>query len=429
MRVELGIERLSKGGEGVASHQGRTVFVRGALPGERVAVEIKEDRKVLRGELLEVLTPSPARRAPACSLAEVCGGCDWLHVDEAAQRDAKVEIVLSALEHLGGIERTSLEVLETAVSPASLGYRRRAVLHASRRGLGFFGKSSHTHVAVDRCPALVPALQGLPGELSKRLGPHAGDVESAQLLSEGDQISVALLLKARVKPKLAEWALATCRDLSWAGVVLVPKEGAPQLIGRPVLRALSPLTPEVPLYLRPDAFAQANAALNVALVAAAAQELGATESDRVLELYAGNGNFTFALAGTAGSVLAVESSPVSVALAQRGAHEAGVANCRFVQGDVPKVVRGLISEQQRFDLLLADPPRTGASGIGRWARELGVRRVVYVACDPAALARDAAELKSSGLFPKRLRVLDMFPQTRHVEAVLTAERSSGARSA
>jgi 23S rRNA (uracil1939-C5)-methyltransferase len=212
------------------------------------------------------------------------------------------------------------------------------------------------------------------------------------------------------------------RALRLEGAVLVPKEGSPRVLGKPALRSLSPLRPEVPMYLRPDSFAQAHAEANVGLVTAALFELGPRETDSVLELYSGNGNFTFPLAATASSVLGVESSPVGVELAQRSAREGGVANVRFIQGDARKVCEGLLREGQRFDLCLADPPRAGAPGFARQVSALGVKRVVYVACDPASLARDAAGLVEEGYKPLALQVVDMFPQTHHVEAVMSFER-------
>jgi 23S rRNA (uracil1939-C5)-methyltransferase len=253
--------------------------------------------------------------------------------------------------------------------------------------------------------------------------------------------------------------------------VLTPKEGSAVSFGHPVLKTTAPLRPEVPLYFRPDGFAQANEAANAELVraamvltagidgrsderrpagvisapignggAAAVDGTGTAASapvggdrassqdeaaltGRVLELYSGNGNFTFALAARAREVLAVESGAVSVELARRSAREATLSNVRFIQGDTRKVVDGLVKEGQRFEVLFLDPPRTGAKGCDQWARALEVSRVVYVACDPAALARDAKALKAAGFRPEALRIVDMFPQTRHVEAVLSFSRS------
>lgn len=422
MSEPLTILRLSQLGEGVAERDGRSIFVPGGLPGDRVLAEVREDGRVLRAELLELVHPSPKRRASPCGESPCCGGFDWLTLEDGAQREAKREIVLGALEHLGQIPRESLEV-QPLLAGRPLGYRRRAVLHFTRDGLGLFERGSHQRVTVGRCPMLTEPLQDLPGRLAPWLKPLAKDGESVHLLAEGTQVALAVIFKGQVSARHVEAVEAAVSRLKLKGAVLVPKEGSPTLVGKPALRALLPLTPEVPLYLRPDAFAQANAELNVGLVSAALVQLGPTPRDRVLELYSGNGNFTFAVAGLAREVVAVEGAPVSMELARRSAREADVQNVRWIQDDAAKSVKRLMAECERFDLLLADPPRTGAPGIGRWARELGVRRVVYVACDPGSLARDGRELVREGFTPTVLQIADMFPQTRHVESVLSFERA------
>ena len=421
--IELTIERLGQLGEGVASHEGRTVFVPGAFPGDRVRVRLEEEGRVLRGHLLgDVLVPSPDRRASACPLSARCGGCDWLELAEPAQRAAKEEIVLSALEHLGHLKRDAFEVLPLLVAPRDFGYRRRAVLHFLKDELVYFGRRSHDRVPVDVCPALVPVLSALPGKLGPLLKPLARDAEEVHLLAEGGKAAFAVLLKGQVTARHAEAGEAAVRALRLEGAILVPKEGSPRVIGKPVLRSLSPLRPEVLSFLRPDAFSQAHAEANVGLVASAVTALAARETDAVLELYSGNGNFTFPIAGTAASVLGVEYSSVSVDLAERAAREGRVANVRFIQGDARKACENLLREGRRFDVALVDPPRTGAPGLARWLQPLGVKRVVYVACDPGALARDADGLVKAGYVPRTLQVVDMFPQTHHVESVMSFER-------
>ncbi len=420
--IELTIERLGQLGEGVGSYEGRTVFVPGAFPGERVRVRLEQEGKVVRGHLLgDVLAASPDRRPSPCGLSARCGGCDWLELAEPAQRAAKQEIVLSALEHLGRLKRDSFAVRPLLVAPRDFGYRRRAVLHFLKEDLAYFGRRSHDRVPVSECAALVPVLAGLPGKLGPLLKPVSRDAEELHLLAEGPKASFAVLLKGQATPRHVEACETAVRTLRLEGAVLVPKEGSPRIIGKPALRSVLPLRPEVPLYLRPDAFAQAHAEANVGLVTSAVYELAPRETDSVLELYSGNGNFTFPLAASAASVLGVESSPASVELAQRSTREGGVSNVRFVQGDARKVCEGLIREGKRFDLALADPPRTGAPGLARWLKALGVRRVVYVACDPGSLARDAAGLVEAGYKPLALQVVDMFPQTHHVESVMSFE--------
>jgi 23S rRNA (uracil1939-C5)-methyltransferase len=363
--IELLIERLAKSGDGVAHHEGRSVFVPGALPGERVVAEVEDHR----ARLISVLAPSPHRRPPPCPHAEECGGCSWLHLDEVAQREAKEEIVRSTLEHIG---RLTVPMLPTQLGARQLGYRRRATLHPVHGGLGFNGRRSHQRVRVDDCPALVPELQ--------KLRPLVG-ADEVQLVSHG---GVGVALKGKVAEAKAEALLRQ-------GVDCVVLNG--KVFGRPAPRA--------------DAFLQANEEVNALMVGAVA----AAVSGKVLELYAGAGNLTAAL--KAESVVAVESAP---------SEKPRLPNVRWIQGDAEKVVKGLVAEKAAFDCLLLDPPRTGAPGVGRWAKAFGVTRVVYVACDPAALARDASDLNANGLKPESVQLFDMFPQTHHVEAVMIFSR-------
>ncbi|MBK7863372.1 MAG: class I SAM-dependent RNA methyltransferase [Archangiaceae bacterium] len=388
--LTLTVERLAKSGDGVAHHQGRTVFIEGALPGETVRVRVHEG-KVLHGELLEVLKASPARRTPPCPLADRCGGCSWQHLDEAAQRAAKEEIVCSTLEHLGGLPRDAYALSPTVFGASPLGYRRRASLHPVDGGLGFHGRRSAVKVRVDLCPALVPALADLGPRLVAELGGSMKEVEEVRLLESGGRVGVALHLRGEVRPGLRTRAEALAKK--YASVALVPAEGAAERFGDPRLKA--------------DGFTQANEEVNARLVAAAAEALGG--QGPALELYAGSGNFTRALAPP---VLAVEVVGDQPAL----------PGVRWVKGDVPKVAQGLLKEGAKFERLLVDPPRAGAPGIERWAEGFGVSRIVYVACDPASLARDAGELVNRGWRPERLQLFDMFPQTHHVEALMVLQR-------
>lgn len=415
--VELTIERLSKSGEGVGAHEGRAVFVPAALPGETVRVELTQVGNVLRGAILELLKASLSRRQPSCVLASSCGGCDWLHVDEQTQLEQKQQIVLSAFSHLGGLSLDACEVEAPMASPRGMAYRRRAVLHPTPDGgLGFFGRRSHERIRVEACPALTAGLGDLPGRLARRLGPILKFIDEVRLLEAGGALAVSIHLKEHLRPKARELAAQLLEQEGLAQVVLVPEgEGHPVVFGVPSLD-------EKGVRHRPDGFAQANFEVNAVLQRTAAQWAAAGAETDVLELFSGNGNLTFGLARTARHVTAVESSAISVALAQAGARAMGVGNVRFVQGDAESTTRGLLKESARFDVLLVDPPRAGAAGLGAWASRLLVKRVVYLSCDPGSLARDASELAANGYLPKRLRVFDLFPQTRHVETLVAFER-------
>lgn len=418
MKLELLVERLGNSGDGVAQYEGRAVFLAGALPGERVVAEVAEAGKALRGEVLQLLSPSPARRPPVCPLADRCGGCDWMHLQDDAQLFHKQEIVLSTLEHLGGVERRSFELLPTVSSPSTVGYRRRAVLHPVGAALGFHGRGTHQRVEVDRCPALTRPLTDFPAVLAARLGANTlKELEEVRLLECEGRVAISLHFKAQLRPRHRDAVNLMLRDGLIDGAVLQPGEGKGQaeLLGDPVLEDDGVLH-------RPDGFAQANVEVNRRLVQAAVELLELRAADRVLELFSGNGNFTFRIAPSVTQVVAVESSALSVALAQQAALRRAVTNVRLVQGDSEKIADGLVREGARFERLLVDPPRSGAPGVGRWAAGLLAERVVYVACDPTSLARDAKELMGRGYQPLALQLFDLFPQTHHVEALMAFSR-------
>jgi 23S rRNA (uracil1939-C5)-methyltransferase len=382
--VDLTIERFAKSGEGVAHLDGRAVFIEGAITGEQVRVLVIE-RKVLRGELLEVLKPTPSRRKPPCDLAGRCGGCTWLHLDEPAQRLAKEQIVVSTLEHVGKLSSAEYSLLPMWKSPNVLAYRRRAALEVTSQGIGFHSRRSHDIVQVNACPAMVPELS----QVISRLPALKGIKQVRLIADQGLGCSLHFEGQVRTKHQTLAKQLLSIFDC----VTLVPSGGQVSVSGKSKPRA--------------DHFAQANQEVNDALVAAASIALG--EEGAGLELFAGSGNFTTHLKGP---LTAVESAATSMTF----------PHVRWIQGDVGKVVKGLIGEGAGFERLLLDPPRDGASGIGRWARALKTRRVVYVSCDPASLSRDAAELKEQGYAPKTVQLFDMFPQTHHIETLMTFER-------
>jgi len=419
---EVEVERLSADGEGVATWNGRALFVPGALPGETVRVVPTVEGKVQRGTLLEVVRPAPERIAPGCPLAGTCGGCDWLHLKPAAQRRERESAVRAALERLGGLDLSAVRWLPT-VAAGDAGTRRRADLTWTGTELGYLHRRTHDPVPVAHCPALVGPLADLPGRLTPLLLPLGRRLHAVRLLAEGSKVAVALELTGALTSRAREVALALVRT-GVRGVVLVPEEGGSEDVGRPTLRAPAPLRSDVSLLLRPEAFSQAHAEGTALLVERALDLLAPTGTEGALELHAGNGTFTFALAGRAASVLAVESSALSVRLAVAASTEAHLGNVRFVQGDAERVSRGLVKEGRRFELLLADPPRIGSPGLGGLARDLGVQRALYAGCDAGALARDAAGLIAAGFRLTTLQLVDMFPGTHHSETLAAFERAA-----
>ena len=218
--VELEVERLSADGEGVATWNGRALFVPGALPGEAVRIVPTVEGKVQRGALLEVVRPAPERIVPGCPVAEICGGCDWLHLAPAAQRRERERAVRAALERLGGLDLSAVRWLPT-VAAGDLGTRRRADLTWTGTALGYLHRRSHDSVPVAHCPALVGFLADLPGRLTPLLLPLGRRLRAVRLLAEGSKISVALELAGALTPRAREVGLALVRT-GVRGVVLMP---------------------------------------------------------------------------------------------------------------------------------------------------------------------------------------------------------------
>ncbi|HEY6006277.1 MAG TPA: class I SAM-dependent RNA methyltransferase [Anaeromyxobacter sp.] len=430
MRVELEIYDLAPGGEGVARHGSRAVFVPFTAPGDRVLADLPAGEGTAHGELIEVLAHGPLRVEPPCrhfgrGENRECGGCEWLHVSYEAQAAAKTRTVVEALRRIGRLEAGSYELREIILSPSALRYRSRAKFHldAGSGRLAFFRRRSHAPVPLLECHLLLSALDDLreamgPALASARLAPR----EVALEWSEHEARGSALLLLEPTAAARERAAKLVAGLPALRGAVLRGEGGATAVVGAPVLRhARVPGRAEAGLQRsRPDVFQQANRGANALLVAAAV-ELAAPGGEDVLELHCGAGNFTAPLAARARSVSAVEEMGPALDLAREDLR--GAANVRFFAGDALKLAASLAAEGRRFGAVLLDPPREGAKGVGRVLRALGSPRAVYVSCDPATLARDVRGCVEQGYRVRTVQPVDMFPQTHHVEAVVALEKA------
>lgn len=406
--VELTIDRLAAGGDGVGRDaDGRVTFVPGSGPGERVIARVMEEhRSFARAELAEIVAPSPARVQPRCPLfvARTCGGCVWQHLDHPAQAAGKEGIARGALRRLvdGGL------VIHPIATPVpAYGWRRRTRMHwlrlprMERAVIGFFAPASRRLTEVTACPQLEPALEAALPAIHAALGPALhGRGELELLLGDGGAIHVALA--GRCDPS------AAAALVGQAGVVGVSQPGGEHGAARVAL--------DRELDGRADRFAQASAAGNAALVAAVAAACGAP--GRALELHAGSGNFTRALALGAGEVVAVERIPGPTFDGPRVSWRVGAAE---------RVLEAILRKGERFDLVLLDPPRTGARELMAPIARLGAATVVYVSCDPATLARDLELLVAAGYQARDAWPFDLMPQTAHLEVVVRLERAHGER--
>lgn len=429
------IDAIAHGGEGVGTlPSGKRVFVPLTAPGDEVEIALVEERaRFARGRLLRVFSPGPERKEMPCPHAPVCGGCQLQQISHRGQLAAKEANFYDALERLGGIPRADIpDARPILPSPEPFRYRIRARLQVRGGRLGYHQRGSHSLVAIETCHLLAPELEAHALRLGAHLGdrpiPHLAAVE----LCLGADGSVALALEPEVRAPRS-WARGARDLLELPGVIgvviLGPRKGRhrppPGLIGHPVVRREAPLAPGVDLLLRPDAFAQANAAANEVLVERAIEEVSPKEGEEVLELFSGNGNFSFALAARGARVSAVESDRVALDLARRALADAPFASrVDLVERDARAALEKFASEGRRFDRLLLDPPRAGAKEILPALLALSPERIVYVSCDPATLARDLRTLVEGGYRLRTAQPIDMFPQTFHLEGVVSLERSA-----
>ncbi|BAQ76213.1 23S rRNA m(5)U1939 methyltransferase [Pseudomonas sp. Os17] len=425
-KQRLNIQRLANDGRGIAFVDGRTWFVSGALAGEEVEARVLGSHgKVVEARTERLFSASELRRPAACAHAGRCGGCSVQHLPHAEQLALKQRMLAEQLSKVAGVEP---EVWAAPLSGPEFGYRRRArvAVRWDAKGkqleVGFRAAGSQDIVAIDDCPVLVQALQPimsrLPAMLRRLSKPQAlGHVE----LFSGS----ALALLLRHMAPLSESDLAILKDFCdfHQAQLWLQGEGEPQPLDPSQTLGYRLETWDLHLAYRPGDFVQVNAGVNEAMVAQALKWLAPQPQERVLDLFCGLGNFALPLARQVREVVAVEGVAAMVARAADNAASNNLHNTRFFQADLSQPLSAAEWVDEGFSAVLLDPPRDGAFEVVRHLASLGAKRLVYVSCNPATLARDTVELIKQGYRLKRAGILDMFPQTAHVEAMALFEAS------
>jgi len=423
----LSIDALDAEGRGVArSPEGKVVFVEGALPGERVAFRtFSEKRKFDLARTTSVIEASAGRREPRCPHFGVCGGCATQHADERTQMAAKQRWLEDCLGRIG---KVTPETMLPIVYGPEWGYRHRArlsVRHVERRGGAMVGfrerRSTHVadmrecHVLPPRLSALIPELRSLVNVLSVR--ERVPQIEVAV----GDNAAVLVFRHLLPLQDADEQALVQFAQKHQIHVWLQP--GGPES-ARPLHPATSELYYELPEFglrirFRPTDFTQVNHAMNRVLVSRALRLLDPQPGERVADLFCGLGNFSLPLAARGAEVVGFEGSRELVERARANAR----ANGLVAQFEALDLFKASIAPFGPFGKMLIDPPREGAVEIVRALPDAWPQRVVYVSCDPATLARDAAVLVNTrGFRLAAAGVVNMFPHTAHVESIALFER-------
>jgi len=421
--LDLDIERPVAGGRMLARTNGRVVFVSGAIPGERVRARIeRENRQGVWARAIEILTPSPDRRDPVGDPA--CGvGYAFIRYDR--QRALKGQLVEDAFRRIG---RLPLEAVPPVASSPETAYRLRARLHARAGRLGFFRESTH-----DLCDAAatgqlhaetVPAAE----RLVEGLGPRQPDVESLTVAENVAATERVFHLTPRPGRRLDDLGRSMKLPDGVTGVTAQARDRVAPIAGSPsvtdtaaaLFGGVSPVGDLAVWARKAASFFQGNRFLTGTLVT---RVLAHTQGDRVVDLYAGVGLFSVALAARGATVTAVEGDRSSGDDLDANAGP-WRARLHVVRAPVEHVVVAPLDVGA--DAVVLDPPRTGISadavrGLIAWA----VPRIVYVSCDPPTLARDAARLASAGYRLSVIEALDLFPNTPHVETIAVFDRGGG----
>ena len=426
---EADIVDLAHDGRGIARVDGKAVFIDGALPGERVRFRlIKRRRQLDEAGLVEVLIASPDRVAPACAHFGICGGCSLQHLSAAAQVEAKQRQLLDNLQRIG---RVRPERVLAPLRGPQWAYRRRARLgvkyvHKKGRVLAGFREREKPYLAdMQRCEILPEPLAALPRDLAALVETLTIREKIPQVeVSAGDEATALVfrVLEAPAAQDIEKIAAFGAKQ----GVQIFLQSGGLDTV-RPLHAHYSPLSYAVDagrvlIEFGPVDFIQINREINVSMVAAALGLLLPTRNDAVLDLFCGLGNFTLPLAHRALRVVGVEGDSLLVAKAGANATRNGIGNAAFFVENLFEPAQFGSWANDRYELVLLDPPRAGASALLARMAHWRPRRVVYISCHPGSLARDAEILVySQGFKLTCAGVMDMFPHTTHVESIAVFE--------
>lgn len=429
--VEVDIKAMSSEGRGIAHVNERTVFIDQALPGERVVFKYTRlNKKIAEGRAVEVLKASDLRVAAECSVFGICGGCSLQHMSSQAQIELKQAMLLDHLKHH---ELVPEEVIQPLSGP-EYGYRHKARLGVrfvpkkEKVLVGFRERNSSFITEAERCEVLHPSVGGILNELADCINRLEAKRTIPQIeVAVGDSQTVLVFRHLEVLSESDRLALSDfCRSHSLVCYLQAGKPDALELLYpqqvAPLYYTLPAFTSggqDIKIEFQPSDFTQVNPEINRRMVVNAIDYLALDETDEVLDLFSGLGNFSLAMARYCKQVTAVEGSLVMVKKARDNAVLNNISNTEFVFADLySDEVLSAPWLKRQYDKILLDPPRSGAAAILPALKKMQAKIIVYVSCHPATLARDAAVLVNDlGYRLNRAGIMNMFPQTAHIESM------------
>ncbi len=426
----LEISDLLNDGRGLARFNGQAVFIANALPGETVEAEIIRSKKNYAEAVLKaIIKPSPQRVQPVCPHYEACGGCNWQHLAYPQQLQHKTKLVANALSRIGGLD---INVLPTLAAPKPFEYRNRLQLHYNSQtaGLGFYANGSQKIIINPHCQIMLPALAGLAASLRDKLGDYRqalSDLRHISLRANHDsselllsfvglkpnqplkQLAAELIkLNPNLKSVQANWGKPNygIYGLSWQ-----------VLAGKPYLQEqICGLN----LQITAATFSQINHSQAEVLYQSALDFANIGQEDTVFDLYSGSGIIGLMAAKRAKKALCIEQYAPALQLAAQNAQLNDIVNCRFINDASEKALPQLYQQGQKADIIILDPPRAGCDmAVLNALSQNPTKRLIYISCDPATLARDLKYLVSQGYRVEKAQPVDMFCQTGKVETIIS----------
>ncbi len=419
LKDEWQIDRMVPGGDGFARlPDGRVGFCADSAPGDRIEVlDVEDHRSYLRATRFALASPGPGRVDPPCPAAHTCGGCDWMHLSRATQLEQKARMLREALARTGGFHQLP-ESLAMVSAGAAERYRGRLRLHVDRSGhLGLFAKASHELVEVESCMVADEDVERAMLEVREVAAAHPGELAcfaevDIRVAPAGPRVTLHLR-RREDRPAGGEDLIA---ELSQRFSVAV--SGAEGDAGE----QRWPLPGGVELWAPAAAFTQVNWAVNEKLIEAVLAGAASRGVQHFCDLYCGAGNFTLPLLRAGIDGVGVDRGGTAIRAARRAAKAQGLSAAAFVAGDVRHTLPDLVRSGRRFDLVLMDPPRTGARDVLHEVTGLKAPHLAVVSCDPVTLARDLKRLARSGYELDEVTGFDMFPHTHHLEALAWLRR-------
>jgi len=422
------IKNLSHDGRGVGQLNGKTQFITNALPGETVQYRyLRTHKKFDEGIAQEIIQPSPNRISPKCEHFGVCGGCQIQHMSTEAQLSYKQNVVLEQLKHIGGV---TPDALLTPISGDTYGYRTKARLGAKyvtkkqKMLVGFREVDGRFLADLTACQVLIP-------EVGQRLTEIAAILENLSCYDQIPQLEIAsadnqdCILIIRNLANLTQEDMTTLKHFAekYNFVICLQPGGYdsiyqiyPENNSTPELHYSIP-NHDIKITFHPADFTQVNQSTNLPMIDQAIELLAPQKNEIILDLFCGLGNFTLPIARYAKHVTGIEGDANMIAKAKLNANLNQIDNTNFYPQNLFEFQHDANWMTKRYDKILLDPPRAGAEQISKNINHFSAERIVYISCNPATLARDAGNIVQHGYNLAKLGIINMFPQTAHVETI------------